>query len=53
MRRAVSRLALALVVNTRRSAQDALSSCWLGLGDKSSDGAGEWTYSAHWLSRER
>ena len=41
-------MALALV-EAVWSTRGVLSGCW---GD-GCDGIGEWTYSAHWLSRER
>jgi hypothetical protein len=42
------RVALALV-EAVLSTRGVLSGCW----DDGCDGIGEWTYSAHWLSRER
>jgi hypothetical protein len=45
------RLAFA-IVETVWSTRGVFSAAWLGIGE-GSDGAGEWTYSAHWLSRER
>jgi hypothetical protein len=45
------RVALALV-EAVWSTRGVRSGCWGGLGD-GCDGIGEWTYSAHWLSRER
>jgi hypothetical protein len=45
------RVALALV-EAVLSTRGAFRASWHGLGD-CGDGAGEWTYSAHWLSRER
>ncbi len=34
------------------STKGVLSGCWDGLGEPF-EGMGEWTYSAHWRSRER
>ena len=34
------------------STKGVVSGCWDGLGE-SCDGMGDWTYSAHWRSRER
>jgi hypothetical protein len=45
------RLAFA-IVEAVWSTRGVLFGGWAGLGDNG-DGAGEWTYSAHWLSRER
>jgi hypothetical protein len=45
------RLALA-IVEAVWSTRGVLGSCWPRLGENT-DGVGEWTYSAHWLSRER
>ena len=44
------RIALA-VVDAVWSTRGVLNGCWGSSGD--SDGIGEWTYSAHWLSGER
>jgi hypothetical protein len=45
------RLALA-IVEAVFSTRGVLSGCCSGLGE-GRDGAGEWTYLANWLSRER
>ena len=45
------RIVLALV-ETVWSTRGVLRGCWGDFGDYC-DGMGEWTYSAHWRSRER
>ncbi len=43
---------LLAIVRAVWSTQGVLGGCWGGPREYR-DGMGEWTYSAHWLSRER